>query len=51
MVRDRVRQPTQETIMIKKRSRLQINDIAETRRRLGEIELSEAKLKLVSVNP
>lgn len=34
--------------MIKKQSRLAINDLAETKRRLGERELSEAKLKLVS---
>jgi hypothetical protein len=33
--------------MIKKASRLQINDITETKKRLGERELSNAKLKQV----
>jgi hypothetical protein len=33
---------------MKRTSRLQINDITETRKRLGERELGEAKLKQVT---
>ncbi len=33
--------------MIKKHSRLQLSDIAATRKRLGQRELSDAQLKLV----
>lgn len=37
-----------EEDVIKKLSRLHLHDIAETKKRLGQRELSEAKLKLVS---
>jgi hypothetical protein len=42
------RETKKETDVIKKNSRLQINDITRTKQRLGQRELSAASLKLVS---